>query len=177
MVRSQNPDVTSLQQVLVGIVVGTWGIRGHVKVKRFGISDDIFTPGSTFTNKNSDLIVESIHSKNSHKKDILVIKFKSIDNVDAAKNLKGIDLKTPQSLLKDLPEWNYYHYELIGLNVISIKGEHIGTLDKIIETGANDVYVVTSSAGDEILFPAIRDVIVEVNIESQFLIVEQQNII
>ena len=177
MVRSQNPDKTNFEKVLVGVVVGTWGIKGHVKVKRFGDSDDIFTPGSTLTHENRDVVVQNVHAKSSQKNDILVIKFKSVDNIDAAKKLKGVELKTSLSVLKDLPAWNYYHYELLGLNVLSIKGEHIGTLDKIIETGANDVYVVTSPNGDEILFPAIRDVIMEVNIENQFLIVEQQNII
>ena len=60
---------------------------------------------------------------------------------------------------------------------LSVDGKHIGTLEKIIETGANDVYVVISDLGDEILFPAIKEVILEVNIDSQFLIVEPQNII
>ena len=61
--------------------------------------------------------------------------------------------------------------------MLSVDGKHIGTLEKIIETGANDVYVVISDLGDEILFPAIKEVILEVNIDSQFLIVEPQNII
>ena len=108
---------------------------------------------------------------------MLVVKFKSIDNVSKASALTGIELKTSSSILEDLPDWNYYHYELIGLKVLSNHGDHIGTLEKIIETGANDVYVVTSSDGDELLFPAIRDVIKEVNIETQVLIVEPQDII
>ncbi len=106
-----------------------------------------------------------------------MIKFESIDSIEKAEALKGLDLKISQSVLKDLPEWNYYHYELIGLKVLSVDGKHIGTLEKIIETGANDVYVVISDLGDEILFPAIKEVILEVNIDSQFLIVEPQNII
>ena len=176
MVSSQKPD-SSNQEVVVGRVVGTWGINGHVKVKRFGSSDGVFIPGSVLTHTDGELIVIYVRAKTSQNNDMLVVKFKSIDNVSKASALTGIELKTSSSILEDLPDWNYYHYELIGLKVLSNNGDHIGTLEKIIETGANDVYVVTSSDGDELLFPAIRDVIKEVNIETQVLIVEPQDII
>jgi len=177
LVRSRNTDNTKLKKVSVAVVVGTWGVKGHVKVKRFGSSSGIFNPGSTVFHNDGDLIIQNARSTQSKNNDILVVKFESIDSIEKAEALKGLDLKISQSVLKDLPEWNYYHYELIGLKVLSVDGKHIGILEKIIETGANDVYVVISDVGDEILFPAIKEVILEVNIDSKFLIVEPQNII
>tara|TARA_B100001559_G_C16388648_1_gene570091 strand:- start:375 stop:908 length:534 start_codon:yes stop_codon:yes gene_type:complete len=177
LVRSRNTDDTQLKKVSVAVVVGTWGVKGHVKVKRFGSSSEIFNPGSIVSHNKGDLIVQNARSTRSQNNDILIVKFESIDSIEKAEALKGLDLKILQSALKDLPEWNYYHYELIGLKVFSVEGEDIGILKKIIETGANDVYVVISDVGDEVLYPAIKEVILEVNIDSQFLIVEPQNII
>jgi len=177
LVRSQNPDDANLEEVSVGVIVGTWGIKGYVKVKRFGNTEDIFNPGSKLSCEKREFVIQDVRAKSSQNNDVLVIKFESINNVDSAYSLKGKDLKALSSIFKDLPDWNYYHYELIGLNVLSIDGKPIGTLEKIIETGANDVYVVISSEGDEILFPAIRDVILEVDVENQFLIAQPQNII
>ena len=157
--------------------MGTWGVKGHVKVKRFGRSSEIFNPGSIMFHDKGDLIIQNSRATRSQNNDILVVKFESIDNVQEAEALKGLDLKISKSVLEDLPDWNYYHYELIGLKVLSVDGKDIGILEKIIETGANDVYVVISAAGEEILLPAIREVILEVNIDSEFLIVEPQNII
>jgi 16S rRNA processing protein RimM len=177
LVRSQNPDDANPEEVSVAVIVGTWGIKGHVKAKRFGITDDIFNPGSKLSCENREFVIQDVHAKPSQNNDVLVIKFESINNVDSAYSLKGKELKVQSFTLKDLPDWNYYHYELIGLNVLSVDGKPIGTLKKIIETGANDVYVVISSEGDEILFPAIRDVILDVNVENKFLIAQPQNII
>ena len=65
----------------------------------------------------------------------------------------------------------YYHHQLIGLNVESDQGQELGTLTGILETGANDVYVVTDSAGKEILLPAIPPVILEVDMGGQRMLV------
>ena len=68
---------------------------------------------------------------------------------------------------KELPEGEFYYHELLGLSVISETGESLGKVTEIMQTGANDVYVVTSESGQEILLPAIAQVILEVDIESK----------
>ncbi len=67
--------------------------------------------------------------------------------------------------LPQLPEGEYYHHELLGLSVVDESGSPLGVLAQILETGANDVYLVKTPAGKELLFPAIEDVILEVNLE------------
>jgi 16S rRNA processing protein RimM len=64
-----------------------------------------------------------------------------------------------------LPEGEYYHHQLIGLQVLDEAGNILGKLVEILVTGANDVYVVRGSAGKEILLPAIESVILDVNLE------------
>ncbi len=177
MVSSQKPGTSNFEQVTVGVIVGTWGLNGHVKVKRFGSSESIFYKGSVLLHDDDSLTVIDVRVKTSQYGDMLIVRFDSFDSLDKASALIGVELKISSSELKDLPDWHYYHYELIGLKVLSMHGLHIGTLDRIIETGANDVYVVSCYSGGELLFPAIRDVIKEVNLETQVLIVDPQDII
>ena len=66
-----------------------------------------------------------------------------------------------------MEEGEYYHHQLIGMTVAEEDGSELGRLAEILETGANDVYLVRSATGDETLLPAIEDVIVKVDVESQ----------
>jgi 16S rRNA processing protein RimM len=70
-----------------------------------------------------------------------------------------------------LPEGQYYQHQLLGLNVIEEDGQIVGTLSQILNTGANDVYVVRDDLGKEILLPAISDVILRVELASKQIIV------
>ena len=65
----------------------------------------------------------------------------------------------------ELPEGEFYYHELLGLSVMNEMGELLGKVTEIMQTGANDVYVVTNEAGREILLPAIAEVILDVNLD------------
>jgi len=65
--------------------------------------------------------------------------------------------------LPPLPEGEYYHHELIGMVVKNERGEILGELIAVLETGANDVYEVRTPGGDDLLLPAVEDVILDVN--------------
>jgi 16S rRNA processing protein RimM len=69
--------------------------------------------------------------------------------------------------LPELPEGEYYHHQLIGLTVVDETGKRLGELTEVLETGANDVYVVRDEAGGELLLPAIPEVILGVDLERQ----------
>lgn len=73
-----------------------------------------------------------------------------------------------------LPEGRYYHHEIIGMQVFSDQGELLGVVSEIIVTGANDVYVVKSESGTEILLPAIKSVIIEIDREAHRIVARQQ---
>jgi len=73
--------------------------------------------------------------------------------------------------LPPLPEGEYYHHQLIGLQVETIAGDNLGTLFDILKTGANDVYVVRSPDHPEVLLPAIKDVIISVDIARKVMVV------
>ena len=69
----------------------------------------------------------------------------------------------------ELPEGEFYYHELLGLSVMDETGESLGKVTEIMQTGANDVYVVTNEAGHEILLPAIAEVILDVDLDSKIM--------
>ncbi len=78
--------------------------------------------------------------------------------------MKSDDIPAP-------PEGEYYLHQLVGIEVITDEGKELGTLNEVIITGANDVYLVNSPEGKEILLPAIEDVILDVNLDDRVMLV------
>ena len=88
----------------------------------------------------------------------VLLRFEDITDREAAAQLRGADLEVLKSEALELPEGEYFWHEVIGLRVETPAGEALGSVSDIIETGANDVYVVHGERG-EILVPAIKDVV------------------
>lgn len=95
----------------------------------------------------------------------MLIHFAGIQTPEEAGRLRNKNVFTMASELPQLPEGEYYHHQLVGLMAVDENGNHLGTLSEILETGANDVYVIKTSSGGEILLPAIEDVILKVNLD------------
>ena len=92
-----------------------------------------------------------------------------IKMLDQARKFTNTLVHVKADKLPDLPDGEYYHHEIIGMKVLLESGEVLGTVKEIVETGANDVYVVTSVTGDkkEILIPAIDEVLLEIDVSSK----------
>lgn len=97
----------------------------------------------------------------------LLIAFKGYDTPEQAGEFRNQILYATAADQPPLEEGEYYHHELIGLTVYDEQGNLLGELAEIMETGANDVYVVRPDAGQEILLPAIDEVILEINLEKK----------
>mgnify|MGYP000966516253 CR=1 FL=1 len=80
---------------------------------------------------------------------------------------KGRDLWIPREEAQELGEDEYYVADLIGMDVLLENGEKFGVLRDVMETGANDVYVIDTDEHGEVLVPAIRECILDVDIENQ----------
>ena len=105
---------------------------------------------------------------------LLLIAFEGCEDRNQAslfrnKILYGKSTETPL-----LPEGEYYHHQLVGLRVVSEDGQELGVLTEVLETGANDVYVVTDENGKEVLLPAIREVILGVDLAAKTMRVRPQ---
>lgn len=112
--------------------------------------------------------VFEVEEARGHKGGFL-IKFAGIDDRERAETLRGVHVVVRRADLKPLPERTWYVYELEGLQVYTEEGEHLGVLEEVLFTGGNDVYVVKGAR--EILLPAIRQVIREVDLAAGRMVV------
>lgn len=159
-----------MEQLLqVGVISSTHGIRGEVKV--FPTTDDpdrfrklkqvILDTGR----EQKDLEIEGV----KFFKQFVILKFKGIDNINDIEMYKQRELWIPREEGQDLEEDEYYIADLIGMEVVLEDGSSFGTLTDVMETGANDVYVVENGEGQEILLPAIRECILDVDVEKNVM--------
>ena len=105
----------------------------------------------------------TIASLRGHAKGLL-IRFRSIKTPEDAGLYRNTWMYVPTADRPPLPEGEYYHHQLIGLNVVTDENRELGTLVDIIETGANDVYLIRGADGKETLLPAIPPVILDINL-------------
>lgn len=102
-------------------------------------------------------------------KQFAILKFRGIDTMEAAEKYRRCSLMVPRSNAVRLSKDEYFIADLIGLAVRDEDGTEIGTLNDVIETGANDVYAIRLHDGREFLLPAIRQCVLEVDVESGFI--------
>ena len=149
----------------VGVITQTHGIRGEVKV--FPTTDDAarFKKLKKVTLDNGKERRELEIASVKFFKNLVILKFKGIDNINDVEKYKKAPLYVTREDAVPLGENEYFIADLIGLKVISDEGDALGILDDVLQTGANDVYVVKTTAGKEILLPAIKDCILNVDLE------------
>lgn len=151
----------------VGVITSTHGIRGEVKIfpttddpKRFKkLKQVILDTGK----EKRDLEVESV----KFFKQFVILKFKGIDNINEVERYKRCPLLVTRDHAVPLQEDEYFIADMIGMQVVTEDGAVFGTLKDVIETGANDVYIIESSEHGEVLVPAIKECILDINIEEQ----------
>jgi 16S rRNA processing protein RimM len=100
-----------------------------------------------------------------------LLKLKGCHNRAAVEGLRGQLVLIPIEEAVPLEQDEYYAHQIVGLAVWTASGEYLGTVDEVISTGSNDVYVVQGE-GQEILIPAIEDVVLEINLAQGRLLVE-----
>lgn len=162
-----NPGVNDLKQeelVSIGKVCGTHGYRGVVKVLPLTDFPERFQDlKKVLVDKKDGLVELSVESVNPYKS-MLLITFAEINTKEEAQEYFNCLLKVSESEIYLLPDGYYYHFQLLGMAVYDINRGFLGELKEILETGANDVYVVNGPSYGEILIPAIKEVIVAVNV-------------
>lgn len=149
----------------IGVISSTHGIRGEVKV--FPTTDDV-----TRFQKLKQVILDTGKEQIELEiervkffKQFVILKFKGIDTINEIEQYKGKDLLVTRENAIPLEEDEYFIADLIGLKVVSDEGETLGILKDVLQTGANDVYIVEREENKDLLLPAIRQCILETNLE------------
>ena len=150
----------------VGVITSTHGVRGEVKV--FPTTDD----AGRFK-KLKQVLLDTGKEKKPLEivqvkffKNLVILKFKGIDNINDVERYKGKGLFVTREHAVKCEKDEYFIADLIGLSVVTEEGEVLGTLTDVITTGANDVYVVDMGKR-EVLLPAIKECIREINMEQR----------
>lgn len=149
----------------IGQIVNTFGIKGMVKVNPF--TDDVFQfeEMETILVEKKDELLEIQIEEVKYSKNQVLLKLKGIETIEEANKYRGCYLKIPRQKARKLPEGTYFIADLIGLDVYTDENELLGTLLDIYNSGANDIYVVKDILGKQILLPAIKEVIKDVNLD------------
>ncbi len=116
-------------------------------------------------------LIAQIDSVKEHSRG-LIIQFKEFTDISEIERFKSQYVYVSAKDLPNLPDGEYYHHQLIGLKVFDPEGNEIGILHDILETGANDVYLIKDSHNKEILIPALLELIVNIDIKNQSMVVK-----
>ena len=149
----------------VGVITQTHGVRGEVKV--FPTTDDVnrFKKlKQVILDTGKETMPLEIQSVKFFKQ-FVILKVKGIDNINDIEKYKRCSLYVTREHAVALEEDEYFIADMIGMEVCTEDGNIFGTLKDVIETGANDVYVIENAEHGEVLVPAIKECIRSVDIE------------
>ena len=149
--------------LVVGKIVAAFGTKGEIRVlpqtdfpERFAAGQELWIEG-----EDRPVGVEECRWQKGQP----VLKLTSIHDRDRAEDLRGSYLRVPGSRLAELAEGEYYLFQLTGLTVVTDQGQELGPVKEVLQTGANDVYIVDTNRG-ELLLPATAEVIKQVDLEA-----------
>jgi 16S rRNA processing protein RimM len=159
----------------VGQVVGMHGLRGELKVKiltddpqRFALLERVYVgPDGA---EPSPRVLEGARPHKGH----VLLKLQGCNDRDSAETFRGCLIQIRREEAIPLEEGQYHEYQILGLQAHTVSGENLGEVVEIIYTGANEVYIIERPApgAPQLLIPAIKDVVLEVDLESGHLLVE-----
>ncbi|MDB6185363.1 ribosome maturation factor RimM [Gemella haemolysans] len=158
----------------VGKIVNTHSLRGEVKViSSTDFEEQRFEKGTELLITRGNQVVKevTVESYRTHKNNLLV-KFVGIDSIEEAEKLKNLQIKIDSDNIGELEENEFYFHEIIGCEVFDENGKSLGEISEILTPGANDVWVIKSQNGKEILIPYIEDVVKKIDVENKKIDIE-----
>jgi 16S rRNA processing protein RimM len=170
--KSSGRDEPELRYLAIGRVIRAHGVRGEVSMtiltdfpERFEITEWVYL-GNEFEAEAYRLEKYRWHKKN------LLLTLAGVTTRTQAERLRGQFVQVPIEEAMPLPEGSYYLYQLMGFQVITTDNKVLGEITGILETKANDVYVVSDKEQNEILLPGIPDVVKSIDVEKGRITVE-----
>lgn len=153
----------------VGVITSTHGVRGEVKV--FPTTDDVkrFKKLKQVILDNGKEQLELEITQVKFFKNLVILKFKGIDSINDVEKYKGKNLLVTRENAVKCEKDEYFIADLIGIKVVTEEGQEIGEVADVIQTGANDVYVVKRSGKKDLLLPAIKECILSVDMQERIM--------
>lgn len=150
----------------VGIITSTHGLKGEVKVypttddaKRFLDLEEVLID---MGKEKKHLAIEGVRFF----KQMAILKFKGIDKIEEAQRYRQKDLYVTREQAVPLGENEYFIADLIGILAVSEDGEELGRIAEVLQSAANDVYIIQKEGVPDLLVPAIKDCVKKVDLEA-----------
>ena len=154
--------------VVVGRITKVHGLRGEIAIQVFSDNPDRFAPGSQVFLEDGRALTVAVAREHGGR---LLVTFEGVEDRTAAEALRGLTLVVPQSMLPPLPPGEYWPHQLAGCEIVTESGRHLGTLTEVVPNAANDLWVAVDPEGTETLVPALKDVIVSVDVATKVILV------
>lgn len=162
------------QKILVGRISGLFGVQGWVKIFSYTQPRENVINYNPWHIKRANLWKRTEVITGRRQAKTLIVKLQGIDDRRQAADLLGADVAIDQRQLERLSDGDYYWVQLIGLKVMNLRGLRLGVVERLMETGAQDVLVVKGDSS--ILIPFARESIVrEIDLDKGYIVVDWEN--
>ncbi len=151
----------------IGEIVNVVGIKGELKIYPLVNYDEDYAKGNLLYINNEKFIVE----KSRKQKTVWVMKLEGLDDRNIAERKKGQFIEIDVIEEESLPEDTFYVSTLIGMEVKTEEGEYIGKVTNVIQNSAQDVYEITTDEGKQVLIPAVKAFIANIDSEEKVITV------
>jgi 16S rRNA processing protein RimM len=164
-----------MKWVPVGKVLSTQGTQGEVKFYYYNeVREDFLRYTSLFVVKDN-VKTEIKPARVRFQKNLVYIHFEGVRGIEEAASLVNKELFVREEDLPSLEDDEYYEYQLIGLDVVNMKKEKIGSVESILHTGANDVLVVAGPKG--LAVPLVEGFIVEIDVKKGVVCIDEEALV
>ena len=155
----------------IGQIVSTQGLKGEVRV--YSYTDDIerYDDLKTFY-LGKDLETKWVVEKVRYKGNMVIMKIKGIDTVEEAEKLRNKFMYISREESKDLEDGEFFIADMIGIDVETVDGQHVGTLSEVLQYAANDVYVIKGEEDKEYLIPALIKFVPTIDMKERKMIID-----
>ena len=167
--RHATPDAAE-EWVAIGEVAGPFGIAGELKITPLTDFPERFerTPVLYLGEKRTPYRVLAARSHKQH----ILLRLEGIVEIDAVERLRGATLWIPADQLVALPQNQFYVHDLIGMRVRHVNGDDLGTVADVLGSPGNDLFVIRTAAGREVLLPAVKAFIPSIDADARLITVD-----
>ena len=155
--------------IAIGRIVAPHGVRGELRVavltefpERFLDMKHVIVEGK------GEMAVKGVRAH----QELILLTLDGVQDRDAAAALRGRLLQVTRADLTPLPEGQFYVFDLVGVKVFDEAGQELGVLEEVLQPGANDVYLIRRTDGGEMLLPALRSVVLTVDLPGRRMVVK-----
>ncbi len=154
--------------VVVGRVIKPHGVHGELAIENRSDNPDRWAVGSVvFTEAGARMTVKTSRPHSGR----MLVSFEDVTTRELAEELRGVLLVVPESWLPELPDGEWWPHQLEGCRVVTESDRDLGVVTEVIPNPANDLWVAVDDAGHETLVPALKDLLIDVDVDAKRILV------